>query len=195
MIRTNILAKYNHSTIIDNSENIYIVDYTEQTKHFPVRRAVEIFSPSPPTDNSYFSIINNDKLLINTIVFDNTSFTYHNGLPKSQCESSSFPKISNKQSWILFTELKYSSNPLYNEKNLKKAIKQLFKTRYHYIQSGVFQKGENTSYLLASLPLQTPPFANFMLTQGYISNLKTKHNIILRQQNSIEVIDDTIIIV
>lgn len=140
-------------------------------------------------------MINNNKLSVNTIIFDNTSFTYCNGKAKSQCENVCFPKSSDKKSWILFTELKYSSKPLNNENNLKKAINQLFKTRYHYIQSGVFKKNENISYLIASLPLQREPFPNFSLTQVYLSTLKTKHNIILRLKNSVEVIDSSIIIV
>ncbi|REC63045.1 hypothetical protein DRF65_07400 [Chryseobacterium pennae] len=195
MIKTNILTKYTHHTIIDNDKNIYVADYTNQTNHLPIKRSVEIFSPTPPTDISYFTILNNSNLMISTIVFDNNSFTHTNGNSKSQCESSSFPNISNRKSWILFTELKYSSNPLNNQKNLEKAIKQLFRTRYHYIQSGVFNKKENTSYLLASLPEQREPFANFSLSPTYVLNLKNKHNIILRQKNSIEVIDESIIII
>jgi len=195
MIRTNISRIYSHHILNEYNENIFVVDYTEKTKFETIRRSVEIFSPTPPGDNSYFSLFNNNKLIVNSIIFDNTSFTYTNGNAKSQCENTCFPKFSDEKSWILFTELKYSSKPLNNENNLKKAIKQLFKTRYHYLQSGIFRKNQNTSYLIASLPLQREPFSNFSLTQVYLSSLKTKHNIILRLKNSVEVINNSIIIV
>jgi hypothetical protein len=40
------------------------------------------------------------------------------------------------------------------------------------------------------LPMQTPPFANVSLTQTYLLKMKKKHNIIIRFQNSVEIIDD-----
>lgn len=195
MFRTNISSIFPHHTFIDFNSDIYITDYTQLTFGQAIKRSVEIFSPDPPLDNDYFKIENNDSIEISNIIFDNKSFVHINGNPKSQCETTSFPKVSTIESWILFTELKYSSKPLNNENNLKKAIKQLFKTRYHYIQSNIYKENENTSYLIASLPLQSEPFANFSLTPAYLSNLKEKHNIILRLTNSLEVIDDKILLV
>ncbi|MCG8894733.1 hypothetical protein G1K97_13270 [Tenacibaculum finnmarkense] len=195
MIKSNVINKFPNHNLVSFVDNIYIADYTEQTRYDTIKRAVEVLSPIPFTDINYLSIINPNKVKLETIIFDNNSFKYTCGNPKSQCETSSFPSISNDDSWILFSELKYSCKAHNNIKNLKKAIKQLFKTRYHYLQSNIFDKNKNTSYLIASLPLQTEPFANFSLTQSYLINLKSKHNIILRLQNSIEIIDESLILV
>lgn len=195
MIKTNISTLFSHHNFIEFADNIYIADYTEITKTEAIKRSVEISSPNPPTDNHYFELENNDSLEVSNIIFDNYSFVYSNNNPKTQCETCSFPKNSTIDSWILFAELKYSSKPLNNEINLKKAIKQLFKTRFHYIQANVFNRNENLSYLIASLPLQSEPFANFSLTPAYLLNLKEKHNIILRLTNKAEIIDDKMILV
>jgi hypothetical protein len=146
---------------------------TLQTQTLPVKRSVEFFSPNPPSDISYFTINNPKKIEFNGIEFDNSSFVYPNGNTKSQCEAVFFPQNSTPDSWILFCELKYSNMPKNNERNLKKAIKQLIKTRYHYLQENVISK-TNTQYLLASLPLQSEPFANFILTQSDLLKLKRK---------------------
>ena len=195
MIKSNILNNFPHHNIILYDDSIYVADYTEQTKNSLVKRAVEIFSPNPCTDIDYLTITNPNKVKIETTIFDNKSFTFSSGNPKSQCEIALFPSDSDKSSWILFSELKYSCKPNNNRKNLEKAIKQLFKTRFHYIQSNVFVQNENVSYLIASLPLQTEPFSNFSLTQDYLLNLKVKHNIILRLQNSVEIFDESLVFV
>jgi hypothetical protein len=195
MIRKNISTLFSHHVLVDFSDNIYVADYTEITKTLPIKRSVEIFSPNPPNDNQYLEIENSDSMEITNVVFDNSSFVYSNNNPKSQCETCSFPKTSKIGNWILFTELKYSSKPLNNKNNLKKAIKQLFKTRFHYIQGGVFNQSEILSYLVASLPLQSEPFTNFSLTQSYLQNLKEKHNVILRLTNKVEIIDKNTILV
>lgn len=195
MFKTNISAKFPHHTFVEYDSDIYVADYSQLTVGLPIRRSVELFSPNPPSDNDYLKIENSDSIKITNIIFDNSSFIYSNGNAKSQCETASFPTVSTIESWILFTELKYSLKPLNNENNLKKAIKQLFKSRYHYIQSQIYNSNDNTSYLVASLPLQSEPFANFSLTPAYLQNLKEKHNIILRLTNSLEVIDDKILLV
>lgn len=48
----------------------------------------------------------------------------------------------------------------------------------------------NTCYLLASLPLQSPPFANMSLSPAYLLQMKRKHNLVIRFQNSVEIVDD-----
>ncbi len=190
-IRVKFINQYNSKVLL--SDNIYVVDYSEATRYSPVKRDVEFFSPTPPADIDYFSIINTNKLDIVGIKFDNSSFVYPNGNAKSQCEGVFFSNNSTNSSWILFCELKYSSRPSNNESNLLKAIKQLYKTRYHYIQESIINQ-DNTCYLIASLPKQRVPFANFSLTQSYLTKLKTMRNIVLRLNNSVEVLDDEIII-
>lgn len=189
-IQTNYIHQYN--TIKNFSDDLYIADYTEQTKALPLKRSVEFFSPNNPTDITYFSVINTPKIIIDGIEFNNSSFVCGNGNPKTQCESVVFPTVSNFESWILFCELKYSSKPSNNSNNLKKAIKQLYKTRYYYIQSNIISL-TNTCYLIASLPIQSEPFANFSISQPILTKLKRNKNIILRLKNKVEIIDDKLI--
>ncbi len=192
MIKTNIASIYpNHINKYRTSNTaIYIADYTEQTKSLIPRRGVEVFNENPPTDIEFFTLINDSSVEIGYIDFDNFSFLHSNGNPRTQCECVIFPNVSIDSSWILFCELKYSSKISNNPKNLKKAISQLFKTRYYYFQENIFVK-TNTSYLIASLPLQPEPFLNFSLTPSYLISLKSKRNIILRLKNSVEVSNTT----
>jgi hypothetical protein len=196
MIKSQIQLNYIHqfNAIINFSNDVFVADYTELTKTHSIKRSVEFFSPNPPGDIDYFSIINSPKLSIDGIEFDNTSFTRSNGEAKTQCESVFFPHISANDSWILFCELKYSSRPLNNRNNLKKAINQLFKTRYYYYQENIINSS-NTSYLIASLPLQSEPFTNFSITPALLTKLKSSRNIVLRLKNSVEIVDDKIILV
>lgn len=191
MIRTNIQTFFPHhlNNYLTTSNSIYVADYTEQTKLVNIKRAIELFEASPPKDIDYFTVNNPHKLEIDGIPFDNNSFTRADGESLSQCECVIYPHSSNNKPWILFLELKYSCNPKNNKNNLNKARKQLFKTQYYYKSQGVFNK-TNTCYLLASLPMQCPPFTNMSLTQPYLSAMKRKHNIVIRFQNSVEIIDD-----
>ncbi|MDR0393777.1 MAG: hypothetical protein LBH77_01320 [Tannerella sp.] len=196
MIKANITNHYsshiNKCSYSDKS--IFIADYTEQTKTSLTKKGVELFFQNPPTDIDVFSLINNANLNTGSIVFDNTSFVYSNGNPRSQCECVIFPTTANTDSWILFTELKYSNKDYNNGNNLRKAINQLYKTRTYYFQKGIFGI-TNTCYLLASLPMQAEPFANFSLPPAKMQSLKLKYNIVLRLKNSAEIIDDENILV
>lgn len=195
MIKRNIRNRFNnqYNTLSKYSSNIYVADYTEATKNQPIKRGVEIFCPNPPADINYFSITNPKKITTIGIIFDNNSFVYSDGSSKSQCESVFFPDNSNNKSWILFCELKYSNKTHNNRRNLQKAIKQLYKTRYYYFQESIFGE-ENICYLIASLPLQTEPFLNFSLSPAYLRKLKRKRNIVLRLSNNVEILSDEIII-
>lgn len=191
MIRTNINKNFPHhlNNCIVTSNTIYVADYTEQTKTLPVKRGTELFDNMPPTDISYFTVSNPNSLEVDGIPFDNSSFVKPNGKTASQCECVIYPHKSNNNSWICFIELKYSSIIDNNTKNLNKARLQLFRTRHHYMSKGVFGK-TNTCYLLASLPLQFPPFAHMSLTAAYLLQMKRKHNLVIRFQNSVEIVDD-----
>ena len=193
MIGSQISIVYNHQHLKRKNfnDNIYVADYTEQTKLHPVKRSVEFFCPNCPTDITYFSIKNDPKLSVDGIDFDNLSFV-HSGKTLTQCESVFFPNTSTNDSWVLFCELKYSAKPHRNGDNLTKALKQLFKTRYYYIQNGIISK-TNTSYLIGSLPMQSEPFPNFVLTPSRLASLKRKKNIVLRLQNAVEILDEFLI--
>lgn len=192
MIKTNISNQYpHHLTKYKNSNSdIFIADYTNQTRNEVLKRSVEFFNQNPPTDVNYFTIKNPTAENIGYIDFDNSSFTFANNQSRSQCECVVFPENSSEVSWILFCELKYCSNSIHNNNDLTKAIKQLYRTRYYYFQENIFVK-TNISYLIASLPLQPEPFLNFSLTQNFLIKLKRKRNIILRLKNSVEILNNT----
>lgn len=194
MIKSNIHAIYTHqhNTIKSFADNIYVADYTKQTKALLIKRGVEFFSPNHPTDIDFFSIINDKNVSVDGIEFNNLSFVCGNGNTKTQCEAVFFPSTSNSESWVLFCELKYCSSIFHNGNDLTKAIKQLYKTRYYYIQNNVISL-TNNSYLVASLPLQTEPFPNFHITPQLLIKLKRKKSIILRLTNKIEIIDNKLI--
>jgi hypothetical protein len=188
MIKTNISQAY--PTHITNSktsdQSLYLSDYTNKTKH---AREVEIFETNPPDDIDFFELKNENNIVISFIKFDNSSFIRLNGTPLSQCECVVFPDSTNNNSWIFFAELKYSSNPYWNDNHLRKAIKQLYKTRYYYFDKAIFSK-TNTCYLLASLPMQAEPFVQTVISQNDLLRLKRKHNIVLRLQNHAEIQND-----
>jgi hypothetical protein len=193
MIKTNITKKYPaHIAACSSSDkSLYLADYTEQTKS---KRGVEIFQNIPPTDTDCFTLQNDVGLLNGFIKFNNTSFTGHDGRALSQCECVVFPETSDVHSWIFFAELKYSDKAYNNDNNLRKAIKQLYKTRTYYYLRGIFLK-TNTCYLLASLPKQAEPFVQTIISQADLLRLKRKHNVILRLQNYAEIQDDKMIVV
>lgn len=191
MIRKKIQTSFPHhlNSCTTTSSSLYVADYTEKTKNDPIKRGTELFEESPPSDIDFFTVNNQNKLMIEGIPFDNNSFTYPNGNIASQCECVIYPNNSNRDSWILFLELKYSNKTKNNRYNLNKAKRQLFKTQYHYKSKKVFDKN-NTCYLLASLPMQTPPFVNSSFPPNYLLTMKKKHNVIIRFQNLVEIIDD-----
>lgn len=196
MIKSSIQTKFNHQYCAIQSFNndVYVADYTEQTKTHTIKKSVEFFSPNSPTDIDSFLIKNDKNLSIDGIKFDNSSFVRGNGTPKTQCEAVFFPTTSESDSWALFCELKYSSLQRWNEQNLKKALKQLFRTRYYYVQENIINLS-NTTYLIASLPKQPEPFRNFTLHPSFLLRLKKRRNIILRLQNQIGILNDKLITV
>ncbi|NQX80482.1 MAG: hypothetical protein HRT66_00595 [Flavobacteriaceae bacterium] len=194
MIKKQIKNKYiDHYNVIENfTDNFYIADYTKQTKNSNNKRSVEFFSPDPPADIKCLTVLNKSNMSIDGIKFDNNSFVDADDKSKTQCETVCFPTESKSDSWVLFSELKYSSNTSNNRKNLKKAINQLKETRGYYIESSIINL-DNRCYLIASLPLQSEPFANFIIEIPMLMRLKREENIILRMQNKVEIISDKII--
>jgi hypothetical protein len=191
MIKTNIAREYpNHITkSLISDQTLYLSDYTNQTNQTNHARGVEIFEVAPPSDIDSFELKNDNNLYVCHIIFDNTSFTRQDGSTLSQCECVVFPENSDTDSWIFFAELKYCSNSYWNNNHLRKAIKQLYKTRYYYFEKCIFSR-TNTCYLIASLPMQAEPFVQTVITQNDLLKLKRKHNIVLRLQNHAEIQND-----
>lgn len=192
MIKANIAREYpTHIAACTYSDkSLYLADYTEQTRLLPVKRNVEIFEDIPPADIKYFTLINNVNLQNGFIKFDNSSFIGLDGKPLSQCECVVFPETSTITSWIFFAELKYNESK--NNRHIRKAINQLYKTRTYYFLKGIFAK-TNPCYLLASLPIQAEPFAQSIISPSDLIRLKNRHNVILRLQNSATIQNDKII--
>jgi hypothetical protein len=169
-----------------------VADYSKQTKN---KRHVKISCGAPFHDIECFTLQNDINLSNGIIVFNGKSFIKPNKDMGSQCECVVFPKTSDIHSWILFIELKYCDKPSDNEKpynneyNLRKAIKQLYKTRTYYYSRGIFSK-TNTCYLLVSLPKQAEPFAQAIISPMDLVQLKGRHNVILRLLNSAIIQDD-----
>lgn len=185
MIKTNISIHYPHQYLKYkfSDKDLYVSDYTNQTNH---ARGIEIFEATAPLDVEYLTILNPKNIEVGFIDFDNNSFTYGKNKYRSQCECVMFPNVSTETTWILFCELKYSSNNINNQNNITKAIKQLYRTRYYYYQKSVFEN-TNTSYLVVSLPKQRPPFLGFALPPNFLTKLKSKRNTVLKFDNKIEI--------
>jgi hypothetical protein len=196
MIKTNIAREYPaHFAACNYSDKtLYIADYSNQTGS---AREVEVFEATPPTDIDCFSLKNEVALQNGFIIFNKDSFTADCG-SLSQCECVVFPEKSTENSWVLFAELKYTdvsdnkSPRKRNNKNIRKAIEQLCKTRSYYYDKNIFTK-TNPCYLLASLPMQLEPFAQSLISQTDLLRLKRELNVILRLQNSAIIQDDKVI--
>lgn len=188
MIKTRINKEFPHHHITKHPSDVYVADYSNKTKYETTKRATEVFD-NQPEDIEPFVIYNANNLEIGNIIFDGNSFKYPNGNQKSQCETCSFPFVGNKDSWILFAELKYGYNENNNSDDFKKAIKQLYKTRYYYLDKNIFDK-TNNCYLIISMPKQNEPFPHFILTPNRITDLKTRHNVILKATNSVKILDN-----
>jgi hypothetical protein len=188
MIEENIAREFpKHKDLCCHTDQtLYLADYTNQTDNL---RGVEVFESTPPGDIQCFELENKINLPVSYIVFDNSSFTSPGGLTLSQCECVFFPKSATVNSWILFVELKYSEKSNKNNKNLRKAIRQLYRTRTYYYIKGIFSKS-NTCYMVASLPLQAEPFAQSVISPMDLTKLKSKHNVILRMTNSASIKDN-----
>jgi len=183
MIRTKIKEVFPEHEIKAYAQDIYIADYTEQTKEQETKRTVEIQTVLP-TDIDSFCLRNPLSIGVNAVSFDKESFMDEEGESQTQCECVTFPSDATDYSWILFLELKYCKEDNKRKKrNLPKAIDQLLATHSYYKSNGIITK-KNVSYLIAAFPtLTSVPFRNSTLTPVYLQNLKTKENIILKIAN------------
>ena len=195
MIRDRIKATFpwHLANCLTTRNTIYVADYTEQTKRRKKKKGVILFDGIPPEDIHCFILKNPNLVELDGIAFNNKSFVKADGNVDSQCECVIYPHTSDKHSWICFVELKYSYKPKNNTTNLSKACAQLFHTQAHYRSHGVFGTG-NPCYLLAALPEQYPPFANFSLSPSYLLQLKRRYNITLRISNSAKIVNERVII-
>lgn len=181
MIKTKIKEVFPEHEIKAYAQDIYIADYTDQTKDEEIKRSVEI-QTELPADIEFFCLHNPSPIKIDSVIFDNYSFVDEDGKTQTQCECVTFPSVATNSSWILFLELKYCERKN-AVNNLPKAKDQLLATYSYYKSKGIITK-KNTSYLIAGFPkLINVPFRNSTLTPALLTDLKTNENIILKIAN------------
>ena len=130
MIKTKINAAFPHHNVDLFGQEVFIVDYTDQTKNLPIKKNVEIHLEKP-IDIDSFNLKNDSLIQIGTVIFDNCSFVDENGKTQTRCECVAFPNNAESKSWVLFIELKY--NEYKNAvKNLNSARTQLFATHSYF---------------------------------------------------------------
>jgi hypothetical protein len=171
-----------------NSEHIYIMDYTNQTKN---QKGIE-FSKIKPNDIDSFKVKNPIKIEITFCPFkENTIKLKEDKKELSHCEGILFPTTNNDKSWILFLELKYPK--LKNlGKNLNEAKKQLFKTLAIFREQGIIEP-KRLVYLIISAPKYTIriPFNNFSMTATELKNIRKEMYAIVKGTNEIEILNNT----
>ncbi|WP_321517314.1 hypothetical protein [uncultured Bacteroides sp.] len=181
MIKTKIEEVFPEHEIKVYAQDIYIADYTEQTKDEAIKRSVEVHTELL-VDIESFCLHNPLSIEIDAVIFNNESFIDERGKTQTQCECVTFPSTATDSSWILFLELKYCERKN-AVNNLPKAMNQLRATHSYYKSNGIITK-KNTSYLIAAFPkLIKVPFRNSTLTPPLLSNLKRNENIVLSIAN------------
>ena len=191
-MKNKILNNFPHLAISIHSNDLYVVDYTEQTKNLSIKKTVKI-QINKPDDIESFLIKNPLPEEIGTIVFDNNSFVDENNLPKTQCECVCFlNKNAESKPWLLFLELKYclKKNAV---KKLNEAKKQVFATMGYFKSKGIIAK-KQFCYLIVSLPKQNnSPFENFIMLPAEVARLKKEESIIFRGVNEVTIANDNTI--
>jgi hypothetical protein len=192
-MKTKIKTLYPHHVIKDHCSDIYISDYTEQTKNNPVKKGVEIASIKP-VDIESFLVKNNKSIPFSSIKFDNKSFVDETtGKTLSHCECICFSVAEyNKGPWILLLELKYcSTHSGHRKESMEKAKNQLTNTYNYYKQKGMINNRQKC-YLVVSFPSFPPPFLNFINTQSEVRDMKLK-KVIFRGVNELKIKNEFIL--
>lgn len=185
-MKTKINLQYPHHVTEDHDSDIYISDYTDQTKNSSNKKKVEI-TPVKPIDIKSFFIKNNKSVSFSSIKFDNKSFVNEEGDTLSQCECICFSMANYKRGpWILLLELKYcSSYSEYKKNSMEVAKDQLTKTYNYYKKKGIINNKQQC-YLVVSFPKFNPPFPNFACTQAEVKDMKLK-KVIFRGVNELKI--------
>lgn len=187
MIKTKIRERFPHHTIKTYSQNLYIADYSHQTKNTSTKKAV-IISTDDHSGIDAFTLHNPNAINIGSIIFDKKSFI-NDGKSQRQCECIHFPDVSDAKSWLLLLEMKYC-NEEHARKNVLEAKQQLFLTHQHYLDSGIICK-DNLCYLIVSLPQQNnTPFENFICRPNELQKWRREQRIIFRGVNQAHIIDE-----
>lgn len=186
-MKTKINTHYPHHVINDYNSDIYIADYTEQTKNDLIKKGVDITFIKPTVIKS-FLVENKKSIPFSSVKFDNASFVNElTGKTLSQCECISFSSAEySKGPWTLFLELKYCNpHSKYQKENMETAKKQLTDTYSYYKEKGIINNKQQC-YLVVSFPFFQTPFLNFGNTQIEVRNMRLK-KVIFRGVNELKI--------
>lgn len=186
-MKTKINEYYPHHEVTDYDSEIYVADYTEQTKNEAVKKAVVII-PDQPNDIKSFKVENKKSIPFSAVKFDNKSFINElTGETLSQCECICFSSAEHSRGpWVLFLELKYcNKNSKYQKVRMENAKNQLTDTFKYYKQRGIINHKQQC-YLVVSFPFFQAPFPNFANTQSEVKEMKLK-KVIFRGVNDLKI--------
>ena len=151
--------------------DLYIVDYTEQTREDKTRRRGVELHTQKPEDIKGVHVYNPDKISFKVVNFeegDNIDFFKdEDGEVISQCECIGIADELNpkKKAWAFALELKYPHSKKGISRNKSKAKHQVLSTLEYLFDTGVLSKSY-VNYLIVSIPrFPTRVFGGFRINQ------------------------------
>jgi len=188
-MQNRILANFSGQDFLSrNTAEIYIMDYTNQTKNV---KGLE-WSDIVPVDINAFIIHNSSLLDITFCAFkENTIKLEKDAKELSHCEGILFPVVNSDKTWITFLELKYPQKKDNLGSNLKEARSQLLFTLDLFRKRGIIEE-KRLVYLIFSAPKygNKTPFENWSMEPGKLREIRKTKYAIMRGVNSIQVISN-----
>lgn len=174
--------------------DLYIVDYTEQTKSTSDKRGVELHT-SDPSDIEALHMHNPKEISFQVANLEGgenkIKLAALEGELPSLCEAVCFtnqPEESEKKKWVLLTELKYCKKEN-APKNVRKAFKQLESSYSFLVKHHLLSTSENRIYLVISLPKQSnTPFESFAFSPAKLLELKKEKKYMVRGTNDVGIV-------
>lgn len=171
-----------------HQSDAYIVDYTHQTKHTPVKRGVELHKVKP-TDIDGLFLDNQQQIRFKFVNFEEKeNLLLQDELPIKQCECMCVSEEELKEKkWLMLAELKYCECKNVRP-NLQKAFGQLMST-FNYLTDRQVISRLHKTYLIISLPLQSnAPFEHFVFSPNQLSEMRKRYKVIVRGVNKVSII-------
>lgn len=172
--------------------DLYIVDYTEQTrKEKKHRRGVELHTEQP-VDIKGLRVSNPDNIAYKVVNFEEADnidfFKDADGEVVSQCECIGIAdRVNpNKKAWAFAIELKYPHSTKGITRNKSKAKHQVLSTLEFLFDAGVLSRN-NVNYLIVSIPrFPRSVFGGFRISQKDKLALK-RMNAFIKATNAIRI--------
>lgn len=167
--------------------DLFVVDYTEQTKNTSNKRGVE-FHLQLPVDIKGLAIINRNCVKFTAVNLEKNSLLDDMNCKISQCEClCAADKTDGEKGWLLLAELKYGLEKN-NNSNLKQAYKQIESVHKYLIDKGILSN--HRIYYIVSLPnSDNAPFERFKYTPAELTELKRRTGVTFRGVNIVEIRD------